>query len=574
VVLALCATALPASQGRQDQAPPPAPPAYYASVSLVLVDVRVARGGEPVADLRTDDLTLLVDGKPRTITSLIYAPVVVPGHKSPDASATTAARAAAPTGAAPARRLVFVVDRNSIAPGEARQLQKTTEDFIGRVPRTIATAVATLPLESDLRFDPDRSRVVQHLREAFEGTTRRGSGFESIAGFGCSDEAASEGCGNQGLDPKIPVGPARETNRAAEWTLRGRRTLADLQRLFRTLAGTPSDVVIISGGLPFYEGRTSGRPDDPFPEGVTAGMRADIDRTFAVARAAGTRVHAIEIRDLTRAALPQGGNLESLDLAALRERRPAGYGLPEETGGVAVTGAVSGASFFDRLATELSSTYLLSFEPTEADRDGKPHAIEIRTGRPGLTIVARKTFVALPGAPLSVPTPGAVVPGEAAATITPTSGSPIPRPTARPTSLEAWVALAQAHVPGERERFPVGQERLGLSYAMAIRGITVCDVVDVPGRQTAAAIAAGIPDDGWTTVRWGTGTARPLEVVSAHASAADAGARRPLAALRAVGRRHAQVLRPASSRERRAPRPGGARALSVPIEQQCRESSP
>lgn len=453
IAVALCTSALQAAQVGQDQATTPALPAYYTSVSVVLVDLRVRQGGEPVTDLRAEDLTLLVDGKPRTITSLIYSPVVVPAKKGPNAFAGTAPPPPlALTGAAPARRLVFVVDRDSIAPGEARQLQKTTEDFIGQVPASIATAVATLPLESELRFDPDRSTVVNNLRKAFEGTTRRGSGFEGIAGFGCSDEAASEGCGNQGIDPKIPVGLAREANRAAEWTLRGRRTLTDLQRLFLTLAGTPADVVVISGGLPFHEARTSGRRDDPFSEGETSGIRADIDRTFAVARAAGTRVHAIEIRELTRAALPQSGSPESLDLAALRERRPAGYGLPEETGGVSVTGAVSGATFFDRLATELSSTYLLSFEPTEADRDGKPHAIELRTRRPGLALVARKTFVAMPGASRSVPTRGSDTAGGTVSTNTPTSRPQTPRPTNRPTPVEAWVALAQAHVPGQRDR--------------------------------------------------------------------------------------------------------------------------
>ena len=369
-----------------------------------------------------------------------------------DPAATAPPPALALTGAPPARRLVFVVDRDSIASGEARQLQKTAEDFIGRVPASIATAVTTLPLESEVRFDPDRSMVVKQLRKAFEGTTRRGSGFEGIAGFGCSDEAASEGCGSQGIDPKIPVGPARETNRAAEWTLRGRRTLEDLQRLFRTLAGAPVDVVVISGGLPFYEGRTSGRRDDPFSEGQTSGMRADIDRTFAVARAAGTRVHAIEIRELTRVALPQGGNTESIDLSVLREKRPAGYGLPEETGGVAMTGAVSGATFFERLGAELSSTYLLSFEPTEADRDGKPHAIGLRTGRPGLTLVARKTFVAVPVDSRLAPTRGSDVASGTVPTHTPASRPLTPRPANRPTRVEAWVALAQAHVPGQRDR--------------------------------------------------------------------------------------------------------------------------
>ena len=341
----------------------------------MLVDMRVVRGNDPVTDLRLEDVTLLVDGAPRPIVSLIYSPVLPPGDPSSLGGLTT--KDAGRTGPSPRRRVVFVVDRESLEGGQARQFQRSTEDFIARLPSSVSVAVATLPLGSSIRFEPDAKAAIESLRAAFEGTTKRGAGLEGISGFGCTDRAASEGCGNQGIDPRIGAAEAQAMNREAEWLLRGRKALNDLQWLFRTLADGPSDVVIVSGALP-YQSR----------------LRPDTDRTFTVARTAGVRVHAVEVADLTQIALPEGGDTRTTPtLETLREEHAAAYGLPNETGGIEAAGLVSGAGFFKRLARELSSTYLLSFEPLHSDRDGKPHTIEVRTTRRPLpTIHARRNI--------------------------------------------------------------------------------------------------------------------------------------------------------------------------------------
>ena len=430
LILACCAVAT-APYARQ-QAPSPSQPSFHSRVNLVVVDMRVTRGNEPIPDLRPDEVTLLVDGVHRPIVSLIYAPVVVSSPR--ESGATPPATAAGASGATradalPARRVVFVVDRESLDANEVGQLQKTAEDFVRRLPSGVGTAIATLPLGSTIRFESNRSATAAALRKAFEGITRRGAGLEGIAGFGCTEEAASAGCGNQGIHPSINVPEARRMNNAAEWLLRGRKALTDLQWLFRTLAGgPPSDVVIVSGALPFQ-----------------SRLRPEIDATFTVARTAGIRVHAVEIADLARVALPEGGPQGPLPLTleSLREKHAAAYGLPEETGGVQALGAVSGADFFAQLAHELSSTYLLSFEPIDTDRDGKPHRIDVRLSRrPPLTIHAQKTFIAF-AAPRG-PALGEAPPAQAtAATLT---------PVGPPTKTDAWVALVQAHDPGARDR--------------------------------------------------------------------------------------------------------------------------
>ena len=63
---------------------------------------------------------------------------------------------------------------------------------------------------------------------------------------------------------------------------------------------------------------------------------------------------------------------------------------------------------------------------------------------------------------------------------------------------------------GTNAVFRAGLERLGLPYAVAIRGEATCEVVTVPGAQSAAAIAASAPESAWESVTWATGTDGPL----------------------------------------------------------------
>jgi Ca-activated chloride channel family protein len=76
----------------------------------------------------------------------------------------------------------------------------------------------------------------------------------------------------------------------------------------------------------------------------------------------------------------------SRDLKKIAEETGGGYFELKKTDELAPT--------FTRVAQELRSQYLLGFTP--AALDGKPHRLEVRLKRPGLTARARKTYVALP----------------------------------------------------------------------------------------------------------------------------------------------------------------------------------
>jgi Ca-activated chloride channel homolog len=68
--------------------------------------------------------------------------------------------------------------------------------------------------------------------------------------------------------------------------------------------------------------------------------------------------------------------------------------IAEETGGgyFELQKTIDLAPTFSRVATELRSQYLIAFTP--ATLDGKVHKLEVRVNRPGMTVRARKSYLA------------------------------------------------------------------------------------------------------------------------------------------------------------------------------------
>jgi VWFA-related protein len=346
------------------------------SVNVVLVDMRALNENAQVGDLRADELTLLIDGVPRPIVSLAYYPAGQASLEKGEQAAKNIADAQAPS-----RRVVLIVDRKSIPSGEGTRVLKAAQEFIREAPVDYSIAVAMLPLEGDLNFETNRDVSVRAVADALRRTSSIGQGLEGTAGFGCTGTTASAGCGDQGLPlPGGALGKARDRNSAAETQLRASTLLRDLQRLFHALRDGPSDVILLTGGLPRSES-----------------LRAEIDRTIESARVSRVRVHTLTTLDATDVGLSQGTSPDGNRPMASPMTVGVAYGLPVETGGIEQTGATSGSAFFAQVARDLTGSYLLAFEPLPQDRDGRPHRIEVTTSRrPPPTIRARKVFVIEP----------------------------------------------------------------------------------------------------------------------------------------------------------------------------------
>ena len=68
--------------------------------------------------------------------------------------------------------------------------------------------------------------------------------------------------------------------------------------------------------------------------------------------------------------------------------------LSDETGGFAVVNTNDIAGAFERLVEENSSYYVLGYYPSNDRRDGRFRKIEVRVNKPGLTVRARRGYVA------------------------------------------------------------------------------------------------------------------------------------------------------------------------------------
>src|SRR5205085_12121086 len=84
----------------------------------------------------------------------------------------------------------------------------------------------------------------------------------------------------------------------------------------------------------------------------------------------------------------------SVDLARLRERLTTLRTLAEATDGLAIVDSNNLARGMKRFVDDLSSYYLLGYY-SNGKLDGKFHAITVRVKRPGVSVRARRGYLAL-----------------------------------------------------------------------------------------------------------------------------------------------------------------------------------
>src|SRR5206468_1022110 len=126
--------------------------------------------------------------------------------------------------------------------------------------------------------------------------------------------------------------------------------------------------------------------------------------------------------------------------------------------------------FFQRLNTELSGSYLLSFEALPSELDGKPHRIEVRVSRrPQPVVRARMAFVMTPLSSDNRAASARVPAGDKPPPVESKSGETVGTGTTPATDLGLSVLLqrASAYV-GEFER-PVSNLVVEERYVQVVK---------------------------------------------------------------------------------------------------------
>jgi VWFA-related protein len=415
------------------RAHPPAPdeiPEFAAGTELVRIDVVVTDGkGRPVSTLDREDFVVLEDDQPQEIVHFeaysrgepLLAPVEAERRSSSGEEIEGYRR----------RHVVFAIDDLHIEPGNLSLAKKAmlsfVEEQLGPEDR-----VALVPTSGSLGqfqgFTNDPwvlqraiSRVTpQPIRTSWIGPPQISDYQAELIELGdplALEMAVQEILWGQppGADPEAAARQAMTRARGirAESSHFVRSTLETLDSVMRGLAELPGRKVIVLVSDGFLIGL-----------GARNSQAFDVRRITDSGTRAGVVVYGLDTRGLV-APTPGGNSRPGAPAAVasgLRERmaqqsteavRDGMTALARDTGGFLVQGTNDIGGGLDRILQDTQTYYLVSYQPTNTERDGRFRKIEIRLpGRRDLQIRTRRGYFAADDRKARRPAP-APDPGEA-----------------------------------------------------------------------------------------------------------------------------------------------------------------
>jgi hypothetical protein len=377
-LLAACASS---GAGRPPAAAPdepPAPPVLLERPPVLVVEAIVLdRKGAPVTTLRVSDFQLSVDGRrrPGAAVARLYRG---PGAAALAASVTPTAPGETQPVAEPARTFVVLVDQPSLGPGDEMRARTTVEAWLAAVGVADQVAVVALPLRRGAAIAFERAATRQALAslkpmraagaeslsiEAAEPTLAAGDAKPPAGGGAVAPPTAQAAAAAQqqearaGGNPPDEPPPQEERGRAAgdvsPAVLKAHAvsSLGGLTTVLRSLASTPGGktVLLVSAGL------------------VANDARAEAAAVVEEAARAQARVFVLQVPTSSSSYRDAGER----DLRA----------LAQETGGSLVPLSAKPEAALDRLAGQLSFSYLLLLAPMPGDADPVPHAVGVTLAR-------------------------------------------------------------------------------------------------------------------------------------------------------------------------------------------------
>ncbi len=389
------------------QAPqaPASQPVFRAGVELVSVDVSAIDGnGRQVIDLTAADFLVEVDGDQRQVLSAEYVrsvdPLRVIGAPRkvaavPDETFFSSNAVGAPSG----RLIMLLIDQGNIRSGAARAVMNSAKKFVDTLTAEDRVAVVAVPGPGELvdftnNHDQVREALLRIVGSA-EVLQRRFnlSVTEALALYNRSDmqlalEVIDRECGSVAAADRERCEREVEQDAAQMAADVRRRTEASVSGMRAVLKGLggiegPKSVILMSEGLVF--------------EGL--GGEAD-----ELASAAADSRATIDILLL---------DVPSFDASqALKPNTPRADRDLQVTGLEMLAGATRGSLYrinttaeyaFDRISRAIDGFYLLGVESRPDDRNGRRHRISVKSGRRGVTIRSRRSFLTSMSAKATTP---------------------------------------------------------------------------------------------------------------------------------------------------------------------------
>ena len=461
IALAVLVAAIPAAQQ------PAQAPTFKAATQVVELDVRVFdKDGKFLTGLTPADFEVIEDGAAQKVQTFFF--VDDPGRASIGASTvpSSAPPSPAPPGPRPRQTWIFFFDLNHLTPGGGYdRARKAVEDFVrdrfqdGDLGGVLAgdkminnrlTSVRQELLDAVKQVKPSgdaRSRMTELTREwprlldeeeAVRIARNEREPLQRAVGRACSDDP--DAC--RAAPPDMQV-RAKAQRLQQMIHLASGQTMMALNGLASGLAKMPGPktLVFLSDGF------------------VTQDIETTLRTVVGQTGRAGARIYAIDVRGLSR-----GSNAGIIDQAQAEDSfGPAAKfdsvadgpnSLAVDTGGLMIRNENNIGRALETIAGDANRYYVLGFQPANTTWDGKFRAVQVRVKRDGVRVRARKGYLALEPARMTLPQPIAS-PAKDPETAAPRPPAEVAAATEPPTALAALpatiapvpVAPAAANVP-------------------------------------------------------------------------------------------------------------------------------
>jgi VWFA-related protein len=416
-----------AAAAQQTGGGPPAPdsqqPAvtFRAEVNYVEVDARVVDAqGRFVPGLTQKDFQIFEDGKPQQVS--VFALVNIPMQREPrplfadrPVERDTQTNVSGYSG----RVYLIVLDDLHTQPLLSQRTRMAARQFVERYmgANDVAAVVHTSGRVEAAQEFTSNPRLLLAAIDKFMGQKLRSSVLNRI-----EMEQMTRGTRQQG--ERI------DDIDAAERGFKARNTLDSLRNYALALEGVRGRrkaLVLFSEGIDYditdpFNNRDATSVIDATRDAIAAATRANVAFYGIDVRGLGAGSEtSIEVQSF-----PEDRTL-GLDSSALANETRLGQDslrvLSEETGGFAVVNNNNTGNAFERLVEENSSYYVLGYYPANERRDGRFRRIEVKVNRPGLTVRARRGYVAPRGRAQEARLAG---PNDASAELREALTSPVP----------------------------------------------------------------------------------------------------------------------------------------------------
>jgi VWFA-related protein len=375
----------PTASAQTVQEPPR--PTFKSGVDIVEAEATITDSyGIPVTDLVATDFQLLIDGKPRPISSVINLATAAGAVQQDELSGRPQRR----SGAAD-RLFVFVFDESHLNSTAARRASEALDKVLEGLDPADRVALAVIPSGRTINFNASRDDIHAALRKIV-GRSVRSHGYYTIElnelfAFEPGASPDERIVQQRVVERECPPGRAYSCElelrieadfRLQEVTDHTQSSVRFLLALLQELAvvSGPKTLVLISEGLPMKS---------------DSGESRTVSLLSAQSAASRVTIYSVlfdpgQVDVAASRASSFIGRDQNLSETPLRD-------LASLSGGTVYRVVSRAEDAFGRLVRELSAKYVLTFPVLPEDRDGKAHRIQLTTTKRNLTIHSRSQFI-------------------------------------------------------------------------------------------------------------------------------------------------------------------------------------